>query len=144
MCFATFAAPYTGAAFAACRIRGSKRSPGRRWALLGLGLILITAVSLALTPAKAAPQIRQPVRAQVGADVSGGFARLVFAFGDEVNSSVHSAGNILIVTFDRPVYVTVEHLAIHASEYVVAARRDPDGRAVRFALSRKVLGIVFP
>jgi hypothetical protein len=91
-----------------------------------------------VAPAEAAPQNREPVRAQVTADVSGGYARLVFALGDEVDASVHSAGNILIISFDRPVYLAVEHLVMQASQYIVAARRDPDGRSIRFALARKV------
>jgi hypothetical protein len=144
MCLVRIAAPRIGAALTVCLALAWRSD--RRWArllrsgvsLLGLGLLFLVAAFLALTPVNAAPQVRQPVRAQVSADLSGGFARLVFAFGDEVDASVHSAGNILIVTFNRPVYLTVEHLSIHASDYIVAARRDPDGRSVRFALSRKV------
>jgi hypothetical protein len=96
------------------------------------------AALVAFAPAEAAPQNRDPIRAQVTADVSSGFARLVFALSDEVDATVHSAGNILIINFDRPVYLSVEHLVAHASQYIVAARRDPDGRSVRFALARKV------
>jgi hypothetical protein len=153
MCFASSAAPQTGATLAVCPVRGRKPRTDDCWAqpprrsgatLLGLGLIFFVAALLALTPAKAAPQIQQFVRAQVNADLSGGFARLVFAFSDEVDASVHAAGSILIVNFNRPVYLSVEHLVTHASQYVVAARRDPDGRSVRFALSRKVIGMVFP
>jgi hypothetical protein len=100
--------------------------------------VFVVAALLAFAPAAAAPQHREPVRAQVTADVSGGYARIVFALSDEVDATVHSAGNILIINFDRPVYLAVEHLVTHASQYIAAARRDPDGRSVRFALAHKV------
>ncbi len=98
--------------------------------------VLIVAALAAFAPAAAAPHGHQPARVDVTADLSGGFARLVFAFHEQVGASVHSAGNILIINFDRPVYLVVEHLTTQASEYIAAARRDPDGRSVRFGLSR--------
>jgi tetratricopeptide (TPR) repeat protein len=114
---------------------------GLVFSVILFGFILIVAALAALAPAAAAPQNHhpvQPVKVDVSADLSGGFARLVFSFHDEVGASVNSAGNILIISFDRPVYLFVEHLTSQASEYIAAARRDPDGRSVRFALSRKV------
>jgi hypothetical protein len=136
---ATLRAGAAPAAWPTCR-------PDHGWAkplasgapFLVLGLTFIIAALLTLAPAMAAPQNREPVRAQVSVDVNDGFARLVFAYSDEVNSSVHGAGTILIVNFDRPVHLAVEPLVAHASNYIVAARRDPDGRSVRFALAQKV------
>jgi hypothetical protein len=117
--------------------RGRTRSGA---GLLALCLTLIAAAWVAFAPAEAAPQNRGPVRAQataqvtaqVTADVSGGYARLVFALGDEVDASVHSAGNILIISFDRPVYLAVEHLVTQASQYI--ARRAAIPTAARFVL----------
>ena len=45
---------------------------------------------------------------------------------------------ILVINFKRPVNFAVDRLGATASDYIGAARRDPDGRALRFALSRKV------
>ncbi len=45
---------------------------------------------------------------------------------------------ILVVQFQKPVSVAVDRLGPAASEYIGAARRDPDGRALRFALTQKV------
>jgi len=134
---ATLRAGAAPAAWPTCR-------PDHGWAkplasgapFLVLGLTFIIAALLTLVPAMAVPQNREPVRAQVSVDVNDGFARLVFAYSDEVNSSVHGAGTILIVNFDRPVHLAVEPLVAHASNYIVAARRDPDGRSVRFALAQ--------
>jgi hypothetical protein len=88
----------------------------------------------------AAPALAKadPLNAAVTADVSGGYARLVFVLGDEVDGSVHSAGNVLIISFDKPILISVDRLSAQASEYIGAARRDPDGRAIRVALARKV------
>ena len=79
-----------------------------------------------------------PPKAAVTADVGGGYARLVFTLGDDVDASVHSAGNVLIIAFDKPISISVDRLPTQASEYIGAARRDPDGRAIRIGLARKV------
>ena len=89
-------------------------------------------------PIKADPFKADPLKAAVTADVSGGYARLVFALGDDIDASVHSAGNVLIISFDKPILISVDRLSSQASEYIGAARRDPDGRAIRVALARKV------
>jgi tetratricopeptide (TPR) repeat protein len=79
-----------------------------------------------------------PLRAAVNADVSAGYARLVFTLSEDVDASVHTAGNVLIVNFAKPVVLSVEGLSMQAPNYIGAARRDPDGRAIRLALARKV------
>ena len=79
-----------------------------------------------------------PLRAAVNADVSAGYARLVFALSEEADASAHTAGNVLIISFAKPVLVPVESLSMQAPNYIGAARRDPDGRAIRLALARKV------
>jgi tetratricopeptide (TPR) repeat protein len=80
----------------------------------------------------------EPARAGIDVDVSNGYARLVFTLSDDVEASTSLAGNILIVNFSKPVILPVERLAAHAPDYVSTARRDPDGKAVRVALARKV------
>ncbi len=79
-----------------------------------------------------------PLRAAVNADASAGFARLVFEFSEDVDAGVHNGGNVLIIGFAKPVFISVDRLSVQAPDYVGAARRDPDGRAVRLALARKV------
>jgi hypothetical protein len=64
--------------------------------------VLIAAALAAFAPAAAAPHGHQPARVDVTADLSGGFARLVFAFHEQVGASVHSAGNILIIISTGP------------------------------------------
>ncbi len=129
---------YSGAcgepAGARLRLRGPATKSSRLWPLL---LIILTAI---LTAAIAAPPaaMADPVRAGVSVNVSAGYARLVFSIGDDVDAEAHLAGNVLIVSFSEPVMIAVERIAIEAKDYIGAARRDPDGRAVRFALSGHV------
>ena len=52
--------------------------------------------------------------------------------------SVRQTGNVLIISFKTPIDISVDRLAAQTSGYIGAARRDPDGMAVRLALARKV------
>src|SRR5258708_5516992 len=105
-----------------------------RAALLRVGALLLFALGL-LGPARAAPDW---VKAEISVTTSGGYARLVFRFADDVESDVRLSNGILVVSFKRPVDVSVNRLDTNARGYVSAARRDPDGTAVRIALSQKV------
>ncbi len=78
------------------------------------------------------------IKGSVSAAVDNGFARLIFNLGTDVESQAHLSSNVIIVSFDRPVDLSVDRLHEGAPDYISAARRDPDGRAVRIALARKV------
>src|SRR4051812_36519166 len=95
--------------------------------------VLVAALLVAAPPASA-----QAVKGEVSAVVENGFARIVFTLAEEVEAQVRVANGILAITFARPVDVAVDRLSASTGGYVGAARRDPDGRAVRFALARRV------
>src|SRR6266436_9051273 len=78
------------------------------------------------------------VRGEAGFSVSGGFARLLLKFTEDVGSEVTTAGSIIVIRFERPVNVPVDRLAEGAPDYVSSARRDPDGMAIRLSLARRV------
>jgi tetratricopeptide (TPR) repeat protein len=100
-------------------------------------LLAATAVALVMVPApRAAAQA--PVKGEVSVAVENGYVRLVFRMAEEVEAQVRLANNVLTITFQKPVNVSVDRVSANAADYVAAARRDPDGRAVRMALSRKV------
>jgi hypothetical protein len=109
---------------------GGRRGP-HSWLL---GLFLTFMVACAAPVAATA----EPFKATVSADVSGGYARLVFHLSDEIDASAQIAGSVLIIAFDKPISISLDLLSAQASAYVAAARRDPDGRAIRVALARKV------
>jgi hypothetical protein len=100
---------------------------------LALGFFLLVAASVG--PAVAAGDA---AKSDLTVDVSGGYARLVFTAGDDIDASARISGNVLIINFGTPISVTVDRLSAQAPDYVAAARRDPDGKAVRIALARKL------
>ena len=72
----------------------------------------------------------------VSVSATGGYARIVFSASQYIDASTRVAGNVLIISFKQPIDVAVDRIAQQAYEYVGAARRDPDGMAVRIALAR--------
>ncbi|MPZ39188.1 MAG: tetratricopeptide repeat protein [Rhizobiales bacterium] len=84
------------------------------------------------------PGLAQALKGEVFATVENGYARLAFKFADQVDAEVRLANNVLTINFPRPVDVAIERLSSRAAGYVSAARRDPDGKGIRIALSRKV------
>jgi tetratricopeptide (TPR) repeat protein len=80
----------------------------------------------------------QAVKGEVNAVADGGYARLAFRFAEDVEAQVRVANNVLTIMFARPVDVSVDRISASIGGYVSAARRDPDGKAIRIALARKV------
>ena len=79
-----------------------------------------------------------PVRGEVSVSTRDGYARLVFTLSEETEADVRLNNGILIIAFKHPVELVVGRIAEGAPGYIGAARRDPDGAAVRLALTRKV------
>ena len=92
----------------------------------------------AMAFAVVSPSVAEPAKGDVTVDVSGGYARLIFAIGDDIDATARLAGNVLIISFSQPTMAGIGRLAAQAPDYISAARRDPDGRAVRMAVARKV------
>jgi hypothetical protein len=137
----------------------ARQRAGRSWPIGALWL-RAAGLGLARLQMRARPAVRAaflalpllslllllgPVHAQAPAikgDASfaaaGGFARLIFKLDEDLDSEVVMAGSILIVRFKQPVDIPVEKLNDAVPDYVSSVRRDPDGTAIRFALTRKV------
>ncbi len=94
--------------------------------------MLVAAVALPGRTAQA-----QNAGADISINTSAGYGRLVFHFTEDVPSDVRLSSNVLIISFRQPVSVNVDRIGNY-NDYFSAARRDPDGRGVRIALSRKV------
>src|SRR5271168_3387274 len=96
--------------------------------------------ALALFIFSAEARAAEPVKAEATFSLleDEGFARLVVKFAEDVGSEVTTAGSIIVIRFERPVDVSVDKIADAVPEFVGSARRDPDGSAIRLALSRKV------
>ncbi|WP_315831510.1 tetratricopeptide repeat protein [Bradyrhizobium prioriisuperbiae] len=80
----------------------------------------------------------EPIKGEASFSAGGGYARLVLKLAEDVDSEVMTAGSILVIRFKKPIDIPVESLANAVPDYVGMARRDPDGMAIRLALSRKV------
>ncbi len=85
------------------------------------------------------PAQAETVGGAVHVEMSQGFVRILVHLSEEVESEVNVAGGIVVVHFKRPVEVGIETLAHSAPNVVGAARRDPDGKGFRIALSRKAI-----
>ena len=99
-------------------------------------IALASAFAALAFPASAAAA--EPVKAEATFSSGGGFARLTIKFDEDVGSEVVTAGSIIVIRFERPVDVSVDKVGDAVPDYVGAARRDPDGMAIRLSLSRKV------
>ncbi len=100
-------------------------------------LVLLAVVALAaLLPSRAATA--QNIKGEITVTVENGFARFVLQFGEEIETKARVANNILTISFEKPVDIAVDRVSANSGGYVAAARRDPDKKAIRFALARKV------
>ena len=102
----------------------------------GLASMALLAL-LALAPVGAA-RADDPIKGEVKAVVDGGFVRLMFQFDEAVEAKARISGAIIIISFNKPVAVAVERLSVNAPGVISAARRDPDGSAIRIALTQKI------
>lgn len=120
---------------------GTTQSPGlrRRLAHCSKAVAAIACLIAALAaPSIAAPSAPAPVKTTLTVTTSDGYARLVFTAGEYIDGTVRQAGNVLIISFKQTLDVAVNRVAEQAPDYIGAARRDPDGRAVRLALAQNV------
>jgi tetratricopeptide (TPR) repeat protein len=107
-----------------------RRTPRAAWYVRAAAGALIAAASLALPlPALAA-------EGSVHGMEMSGFGRAVFQFDDLPKASVRVSSGILILTFDRPIKLAPEKLALELPSYVSAVRIDPDGKGMRLALAK--------
>jgi hypothetical protein len=78
------------------------------------------------------------VKGEVKVFTQNGYARLLFRFDDAVSPAIHVNFPIVVLNFKRPVAVSVDRLNENAPDFVSAARIDPDGKAIRIALAKKM------
>jgi tetratricopeptide (TPR) repeat protein len=103
---------------------------------LGCG-VLVAAILLAPV-LRASARADALVKTEITTSTDNGFARLAFKFDEPMSADIRLAWPIMIVTFAKPLDVSVDKLSVEAKGYISAARRDPDGSAIRIALARKL------
>jgi tetratricopeptide (TPR) repeat protein len=108
----------------------SRRSGGRAgWFAVAFALVILICPGLASA---------EPIKGDATFSASGGFARLVLKFSEDVVTEVTPAGSIIVIRFEHPVDLPVDRLSEAVPDYVGSARRDPDGMAIRLSLARRV------
>ena len=102
--------------------------------------LLLAFVALSIALALSVRAGAEPaIKAEVRADTTGGYARLVFTLAQESEADVRLANGIVVITFKKPIEIAaVDRLSAAAPTYISVARRDPDGTAIRLALVQKV------
>ncbi len=115
----------------ACRSGRPKPGFARGRGLASMALLVLLALA-------GAARADDPIKGEVKAVVDGGYVRLMFQFDEAVEATARVSGAIIVITFNKPVSVAVERLNVNAPEFISAARRDPDGSAIRLALTHKV------
>ncbi|AMJ60517.1 tetratricopeptide repeat protein [Bosea sp. PAMC 26642] len=71
-----------------------------------------------------------------GETMPAGFGRLALSFDEATPMRIRVSNGILVVAFGAPVTLDVGKIARDLPDYISVARVDPDGRGMRFALSR--------
>ncbi len=72
----------------------------------------------------------------VVASEQAGYGRIVFTLDKSVRATVRSSSAIVVLSFDEPVNVDIQKIPNLTPAYLSVARRDPDGRTIRFATKR--------
>jgi tetratricopeptide (TPR) repeat protein len=107
---------------------------------LGRALVSASAIAMAAALHLAAPLVlpaqAQQARNSILASEMNGFGRLIVTLGKPARAQARSSNGILVVSFDEQISIDLEKLPTQAPGYVSIARRDPDGRTLRFALTR--------
>ncbi|MFQ5625927.1 MAG: hypothetical protein ACE5FM_04655, partial [Methyloligellaceae bacterium] len=109
---------------------------GVRWVLGYLAwLFIIIMLVWAFAFAVVSPAFAS-ASAVIRASQERGFARLIIGFSELPKFESEIDAGIFVLSFDKTVDVDVSRLAEAIPEYVGQARRDPDGKALRIALTR--------
>lgn len=101
------------------------------------GSARVLALALALLTAVPQAQAANAVAVLRGSEMSG-YGRAVLSFDSLPKATARVSNGILILSFDKPVTMSVEKLQAEMPNYVSAVRLDPDGKGLRMALVRPV------
>ena len=116
---------------------GAARKRRSAWRALAFAL----ALGVAMPMAAVSPGLAAPITADVEARQEKGYGRVVLTFKDRQllpQFTTKQTNGVLVIEFTEPVEVAIEPISTKLPSYITVARRDPDGKALRIALSRQV------
>ena len=120
------------------RVTGEPRAVRRAGVLGAARLCLALCLALLVPgPAVAEPQPRATAKVQAGD--RDGYARIVLKFDRMLETRTRVSNGIIVVGFSEPVNLPVDRIENAIASYVSGARRDPDAKALRIALARRVV-----
>ncbi|MBY0382409.1 MAG: tetratricopeptide repeat protein [Xanthobacteraceae bacterium] len=100
------------------------------------GRWIVLAVALVAQPGAV---YAEPIKANISlSSPNNTYGRLILQFAEPIQTEVTVAGSILVIRFAKPVDVSVDDLGDALPSYVGSARGDPDGSAIRLALTQAV------
>lgn len=109
---------------------------GVRWVFEYLVWLLIISTLVGVFAVAVVSPAFSAVSASVRASQKKGFGRIIMKFSDLPKFTDEIASGILVLSFDKEVNVEPDSVLDVLPDYVGLVRRDPDGKAVRFALKR--------
>jgi tetratricopeptide (TPR) repeat protein len=102
--------------------------------------LLLAASAIALCVAGAPAPFLQPALAATGElrgqEMSEGYGRIILSFSTAPRTAARISNGVLVVSFSEPSTVSIDRIMRDMPAYVSMARSDPDGRGLRFALTK--------
>ncbi len=95
-----------------------------------LVLLTLTFIHLSSIPAQA------QITAQVSAIDDNGYGRIVFRFAKLPPYRARISDGVLIISFEEAISLKLDQFMVPLKDYFTIGRIDPDGKSIRFALSR--------
>ena len=120
--------------------RARKRRRGRPlWRRGALAIFAVLQALMLLAPPLGGRALAEErIKGEVKVTTDDGYARLAFRFEKEVPATIQVTYPIMVMTFKKPVAISVDRLNAGAPTYISVARVDPDGMSIRLALAHKV------
>ncbi|MEM8744243.1 MAG: tetratricopeptide repeat protein [Pseudomonadota bacterium] len=117
--------------------RGSKpRRINVLWVLEYLAWLFVIFALAAILVLGTLTPVFAGISGKVSASKEAGFGRIVIGFSELPKFQEELTSGIFVLSFDEPVDVDASGVLEILPNYVGLVRRDPDGRALRFALKR--------
>ena len=122
--------------FGAAKWRSGVSGAARLFLLCRSTWILLLAALLIAAPMQRGARAEMAAEASISTDQ--GYGRLVLTFPHMPKYEVRASTGVIVVTFDEKISVDLRKLPLEMRGYIAAARLDPDGMALRLALTQKV------
>ena len=103
--------------------------------------LLSAALAVILVATSPLPVRAERVQAEAAASLEKGFGRLVLTFKNRnlvPQYTLRQNSGVVVIEFTDEVDVDIDQIPTTLGPYVTVARRDPEGRSLRIALSRQV------